>query len=98
MARNRHRLAAAVSVAALAGAGVGAGAIALTHDSAHSTPVTGVAPAASSVASAALTVGQIAKAATPGVVEIDAAQTSTSPFPGGGQGGSTAEGTGFVYD
>ncbi|MDX6476137.1 MAG: hypothetical protein QOH95_1648, partial [Gaiellaceae bacterium] len=51
------------------------------------------------VASSALTVGQIAKAKTPAVVEIDATQAaSNSPFPGGSQGGGSALGTGFVYD
>jgi putative serine protease PepD len=51
------------------------------------------------VASGALSVGQIAKSATPGVVEVDAAQAGGgSPFPGGGQNGGTAQGTGFVYD
>jgi putative serine protease PepD len=53
---------------------------------------------ASNVADATLSIGQIAKTATPSVVEIDATSTGTgSPF--GGQGGAqSAEGTGFVYD
>ncbi|HEV7640915.1 MAG TPA: trypsin-like peptidase domain-containing protein, partial [Gaiellaceae bacterium] len=100
MARNRNRLAAAVAVAALAGGGAGAGAVALTHGSSHSTP-TAVAspPSVASVSTAALSVGQIAKTAIPSVVEVDAAQAaSQSPFPGGAQGGGTAQGTGFIYD
>ncbi|HEY8646952.1 MAG TPA: trypsin-like peptidase domain-containing protein [Gaiellaceae bacterium] len=97
MARNRNRLAAAVSVAALAGAG--AGAVALTHGSSHSAPTVVASPSVANVASASLTVGQIAKTSIPSVVEVDAAEVaSQSPFPGGGQGGGTAQGTGFSYD
>jgi putative serine protease PepD len=98
MARNRNRLAAAVSVAALAGGGAGAAAVALTHSSTHSTPTAVAAPTVANVASATLSVGQIAKASVRSVVEVDAAQAATqSPFPGQG-GGGTAQGTGFVYD
>jgi putative serine protease PepD len=100
MARNRNRLAVVVTVAALAGGGAGAGAVALTHNSSHSTPTAVASPNVSSVSTAALSVGQIAKDAIPSVVEIDAAQAAgQSPFPGGGgQGGGTAQGTGFIYD
>ena len=100
MPRNRNRLAVAVTVAALAGGGAGAGAVALTHSSAHNTPTAAASPGVSNVASGAtMTVGQIAKASIPSVVEIDAAETATqSPFPGGSQSGGTAQGTGFVYD
>jgi putative serine protease PepD len=99
MARNRNRLAATVAVAALAGGGVGAGAVALTHGSPH-TPTTAVAaPRAANVASSGLSVGQIAKASIPSVVEINATQgASNSPFPGGAQSGGIAQGTGFIYD
>ena len=98
MPRNRARIVAVVSAAALVGAGVGGGAVALTHHgSKPAAPVAVAAPNVSNTASAALSVGQIAKAATPGVVEIDSTQTSTdSPFPQSGS--NTAEGTGFVYD
>jgi putative serine protease PepD len=99
MPRNRARIAAAVSAAALVGAGVGGGTVAVTHHG--STPAASVAVAApnvSNTATASLSVGQIAKASTPGVVEIDATQSATnSPFPQS-QGSGTAEGTGFVYD
>jgi putative serine protease PepD len=99
MPRNRNRLAVAVSVAALAGGGAGAGAVALTHNSSHSTPTVVAAPSVSNVASASLTVGQIAKTSIPSVVEVDATETaSQSPFPGSSQGSGTAQGTGFVYD
>ncbi len=98
MPRNRNRLAVAVSVAALAGGGAGAGAIALTHGSSHSTPTATASPSIANVASASLTVGQIAKASIPSVVEVDATEVaSQSPFPGGSQSG-TAQGTGFIYD
>jgi putative serine protease PepD len=99
MPRNRNRLAAAVTVAAIAGGGAGAGAVALTHGSSHSTPTAVASPSVSNVASASLTVGQIAKASIPSVVEVDATEgASQSPFPGGSQGGGTAQGTGFMYD
>ena len=99
MPRKNNRLAAAVAVAALAGGGAGAGAVALSHGSSHPATKAAVsAPSTTNVASSQLTVGQIAKAVTPGVVEIDATSSSSnSPFPGGG-GESKALGTGFVYD
>jgi putative serine protease PepD len=99
MPRNRNRLAVAVSVAAIAGGGAGAGAVALTHGSSHSTPTVAASPGVANVASASLTVGQIAKTSIPSVVEVDATEVaSQSPFPGGGQSGGTAQGTGFMYD
>jgi putative serine protease PepD len=98
MAKNRNRLAAAVTVAALAGGGAGAGAVALTHGSSQTTTSAVAAPTVANVATATLSVGQIAKSSLASVVEVDATQTaSPSPFPG--QGGSgTAQGTGFIYD
>jgi putative serine protease PepD len=99
MPRIQNRLAVAVSVAALAGGGAGAGAVALTHGSSPATPTATASPSVANVASGSLTVGQIAKTATPSVVEIDATETaSQSPFPGGQQGSGTAQGTGFMYD
>jgi putative serine protease PepD len=98
MPRNRNRLAAAVAVAALAGGGVGAGAVALTHRSSNGPATATASPNVANVASSSLTVGQIAKAAIPSVVEVDATEVaSQSPFPGGTQSG-TAQGTGFIYD
>jgi putative serine protease PepD len=99
MARNNNRLAVAVTVAALAGGGAGAGAVALTHGSSdNNAPVAAATPSVANVVSGALSVGQIARASTPSVVEVDATQTATqSPFPGQ-SGGGTAQGTGFVYD
>jgi putative serine protease PepD len=99
MPRNRNRLAVAVTVAAIAGGGAGAGAVALTHGSSHTTPTAVASPSVSNVASASLTVGQIAKVSIPSVVEVDATEVaSQSPFPGGSQGSGTAQGTGFIYD
>jgi putative serine protease PepD len=101
MGTSRNRIAAALCVAALAGGGAGAGVVALTHHGSHA-PAAVASPSAnvSNAASTALSVGEIAKRFTPGVVEIDATSTQTTPYPyGGGSGGSTsAEGTGFVYD
>ena len=99
MRRNNNRLAAAVAVAALAGGGAGATAVTLTHGSSHDAEQAAVAtPSVSNVASSALSVGQIAKADTPSVVEIDATEAAPdSPFPGGSQRAS-ALGTGFIYD
>jgi putative serine protease PepD len=84
-------------VAALAGGGVGAAAVALSHDH-SSTPAAAPAANVANVADANLSVGQVAKASIPSVVEVDATSTgSGSPFPGGSQS-SGSEGTGFVYD
>ena len=100
MAMNRNRVAVAIAAAALAGGGAGAAAVALTYGgSSHAA----AAPAASAanVANTTLSVGQVAKAATQSVVEIDATtsgQSTPFPFGRGGGGSSSAEGTGFVYD
>ncbi len=100
MPRYTNRIAAVVAVAAVGGAGVGAGALALSRGSTHTTTtVVAAAVGNSNIADSALSVGQIAKAATPGVVEI--ASTSSaggSTYPFGGQGSQSAEGSGFVYD
>ena len=100
MPRNRNRIAAAVAVAALGGAGAGAGAFALTQGSTHTTTtVVAAATGSSNIADSSLSVGQIAKVATPGVVEIDATSSGGgSTYPFGSQGSQSAEGTGFVYD
>jgi putative serine protease PepD len=100
MSKKTSRLAASFCVVAIAGGGAGAAAVALTHGSSSKTITVAAAPAASNVASGtALTVGQIAKESSPGVVEIDATSANTgSPYPGSGGSSSSAEGTGFVYD
>jgi putative serine protease PepD len=86
-------------VTALLGGAAGAALAVLVDDgSPTATSTATVVAERANVANALLTVGQIAKTATKGVVEVDATSSSgTSPFPG--QGGSqSAEGTGFVYD
>jgi putative serine protease PepD len=100
MARNINRVAAAVCVAAVAGGGAGAGAVALSHHS-SSTPKAATPPASTRnvAAGTTLSVGQIARQSSPGVVEVDSTVQAQSPFPGGdGSSRSSAEGTGFVYD
>ena len=108
MARNR--IAAAVAAAALVGGGAGAGIVALTSGSGHpaaaSSPTTSSTPSSTTtasggtstgVANGTLTVGEIAKRDTAGVVEVDVTSSSQGSFPSGG-GSRSAEGTGFVYD
>jgi len=102
MSKKTSRVAASFCVVALAGGGAGAAAFALTHDSSsHTVTVSAPASGTSNVAAGTtLTVGQIAKQSSPGVVEIDATTNGggSSPYPGGGGSSSSAEGTGFVYD
>src|SRR4051812_76385 len=101
MSNKTSRIAASFCAVAIAGGGAGAAAVALTHGSSSKTvtvaaPVSGISNVA---AGSSLTVGQIAKQSSPGVVEIDATTTNgSSPYPGGGGSSSSAEGTGFVYD
>jgi len=103
MARNRNKVAVAVVAAALVGGGAGAGAVALAEHSSNTTTTaasaatTTTAPTVSNVASSALTIGEIARASLPSVVEIDVT-TSASQSPTGGTGSASAEGTGWVYD
>jgi putative serine protease PepD len=101
MGTNRNRIVVALCVAAVAGGGAGAGAVALTHGSSSSptaAAATTTSSASNTAAGAALSVAQIAKQDTPGVVEVDATSTnSQSPFPGSSSE-SAAEGTGFIYD
>ncbi len=101
MLTNRNRVVAAVCAAAVAGGGAGAGAVALTQRSSSGSDGSTATPSAqvsNAAASATLSVAEIAKKATSGVVEVDATGTSNqSPFPGSSSQ-SAAEGTGFVYD
>jgi putative serine protease PepD len=100
MSTNRNRVVAALCVAAVAGGGAGAGAVALSHRSSNATPpVAAASPQVSNTAAGTtLSVAQIAKQDTAGVVEVDATGTSNqSPFPGSSSQ-SAAEGTGFVWD
>ncbi|HEY7397075.1 MAG TPA: trypsin-like peptidase domain-containing protein [Gaiellaceae bacterium] len=117
LSSRRRRAAALVAVVVLVGAGAaavayGLGAHRASTTSAVSTGATtkaAVTTTRTANTSGTLTVGQIAKDASPGVVEIDSTTSSsgngsgTQPFPFGGGGGSgsgtsEAEGTGFVID
>ena len=94
MSKKTSRVAASFCAVAIAGGGAGAAAVAFTHDSSSKTiTVAAAAPSASNVASgSALTVGQIAKESSPGVVEIDATSTNSgSTYPGSGGSSSSAE-------
>jgi putative serine protease PepD len=95
-----NRIVAMVAAAAVIGGGAGAAITTLADDggSAKSAAVT-TAGTSSNVANADLTVGQIAKAATKSVVEVDATTSGGGQsFPYGNNGSQSAEGTGFVYD
>ena len=95
----RNRIAAVAAAAALVGGGAGAAVTLAVHDGSQSTATTTVVQQTSNVASTDLSVGEVAKLATKSVVEVDATTAgSQSPFPYGGGGSPSAEGTGFVYD
>jgi putative serine protease PepD len=99
----RNSILAALSAAVLAGGGAGAAVYAFTAGGTTKTVVTQVPAAApvANVSSSALSVGDIYKASAKGVVEVVSALSGSgsSTFPGGGgSGGASAEGTGFVYD
>ena len=95
-----NRIVAMVAAAAVIGGGAGAGIATLSDGggSAETATVTTTATGAN-VANADLSVGQVAKAATKSVVEVDATSSSgNQSFPFGNGGNQAAEGTGFVYD
>jgi putative serine protease PepD len=96
----RNTIVAAIAAAAVVGGGAGAAITAVAdHSSRAAATTTTVVTKATTVANGDLTVGQVAKLATKCVVEIDATTSaSNSPFPYGGSGSQSAEGTGFVYD
>jgi putative serine protease PepD len=98
MPRTRTTIAAIAATAVVAG-GVGAAAVALATGGSTNT-VTVAQPQTLRIAnvSSQLTVGDIARRSTKGVVEIVATTSSTNPFPFGGSRGGQAEGTGWVYD
>jgi putative serine protease PepD len=85
----------------LAGAAVGVGTYAAVGGRTTTTVVrSSAAPAAkpTSNTSGGLSVAEIARNASPGVVEITVRSTSQSQFPFGGSQEQSAEGSGFVYD
>jgi putative serine protease PepD len=94
-----NRIVALVAAAAVVGGGAGAAITTLSDGGGSARTTTVTTPAGANVANADLTVGQIAKDATKSVVEVDATTSGGSQsFPFGDNGGSAAEGTGFVYD
>jgi putative serine protease PepD len=104
MASTRNRIAAVAAGAVIAGGGVAGGYIAHGASGDGGGTVTVSAASSSSAQPAANTptrsVNQIYRSARNGVVEVIATQqSSSSPFPGGrGGGSSAAQGSGFVYD
>jgi putative serine protease PepD len=107
----RNTILAVATAAVLAGGGAGAAVYALTAGGSTKTVVdriTQTAPPVASVSNSSssdMSVGDIYKANEQGIVEVDVTLSSsssdTSPFPGGGSGGTqaeSAEGTGWVYD
>jgi putative serine protease PepD len=107
LSTSRRRIAALVAVVVVVGVGAaavayGLGAHSAATPSAVTTTVVSTPTPTTSTAntSAPLAVGQIAKDASPGVVEVDvttsAAGSGSQTFPSGGT--SEAEGTGFVID
>jgi putative serine protease PepD len=95
-----NRIVAMVAAAAVIGGGAGAAITTLADDggSAKTATVT-TADTGSNVANTDLSVGEVAKAATKSVVEVDATTSGGGQsFPYGNNGSQSAEGTGFVYD
>ncbi len=95
-----NRIVAMVAAAAVIGGGAGAAITTLADDggTAKTATVT-TADTSSNVANTDLSVGQVAKAATKSVVEVDATTSGGGQsFPYGDNGSQSAEGTGFVYD
>jgi putative serine protease PepD len=87
----------------LAGAAVGVGSYAALGGHTRTTTVVQATPSATgakptSNTSSALSVAQIARNASPGVVEITVHSTGQSQFPFGGSQEQVGEGSGFVYD
>ena len=101
LSRRTTLLPAALVAAALAGAGIAVGTYAAL-DSGGGTTVTEVAVPAqptARVTSTALTVNEIYRRASGGVVEIatTAGSSGAYPFPYGGGGARRAQGSGFAY-
>jgi putative serine protease PepD len=95
-----NRIVAMVAAAAVIGGGAGAAITTLADDGGSAKTATVTTPDTSSnVANTDLSVGQVAKAATKSVVEVDATTSGgDQSFPYGNNGSRSAEGTGFVYD
>jgi putative serine protease PepD len=90
-------------LAGLAGAAIGAGAYAALGGRTRTTTVVQAAPSGSATkpasnTSGSLSIAQIARTASPGVVEITVRSTAPSQLPFGGSQEQVGEGSGFVYD
>src|SRR5262249_45320304 len=88
----KHKLA-ALAVAAAIGGGAGAGAYAAASGGSSAPAMPGVAAQPASVAATSLSISEIAKASSPGVVDVPVA-SAASAFGRESQG----EGSGFVLD
>jgi putative serine protease PepD len=99
---NRKKLAVIPALAALGGAAAGVGGYAAFGTAGPTTTVVRSAPVAAAVPAATssnLTVNEVYRRASAGVVEITVTTSgSNAPFPYGGGGGGQAQGSGFVYD
>ena len=103
MSRNVNRIAAVVTAGALAAGGATAGYLGRGAADETASPAATTVAAASTAQQAAaqstLSVSQLYRSARSGVVEVIAQERAAdSPFPGGGSGEATAQGSGFVYD
>jgi putative serine protease PepD len=104
MSKNVNRIAAVVTAGALAAGGATAGYLGRgAADETASPTATQTIPRASTAQQAAaqstLSVSQLYRGVRSGVVEVIAQERAAdSPFPGGGSGEATAQGSGFVYD
>ena len=103
MSRNMNRIAAVVTAGALAAGGATAGYLGRGAADETASPTATTVAAASTAQQAAaqstLSVSQLYRSARSGVVEVIAQERAAdSPFPGGGSGEATAQGSGFVYD
>src|SRR6187455_1413305 len=104
MSRNVNRVAAVVTAGALAVGGATAGYLGrgAADESSSQAPTRSAAATSTAQPAAAqstLSVAQLYRNVRNGVVEVIASeQAADSPFPGGGSGEATAQGSGFVYD
>jgi len=104
MSRNVNRVAAVLTAGAIAAGGatagyLGRGAADETSSATPARTVAGTSTSQPAAAQSTLSVSQLYRSVRSGVVEVIASeQAADSPFPGGGSGEATAQGSGFVYD
>src|SRR3954447_13894640 len=99
MPRKRSTIAAAFAATALAAGGAGGAVVALTHSDGTKTVISAQSPTLQVAnVTSPLSVADLAKKVSPSVVEIVSTSAGNqNPF-GQSQGGSSSEGTGWVYD